>query len=217
MYGALNSFTEAKAHEFILSSLRDSSNQEHAVIWNALADTMTVDEVKEALKITASGGTDCASTAAALVHYGSKPETAGEIARQIEELIRDRDDRSRLALVTVLAGMDKSVAGFLATYARDNNPEIRAKALEGLARDPSSSAMAIEALREDSNEQVKIACIRAFAGSPNDVALTEIIKLLKHPTLKNPAHDTLVSTAGRDVGWDIIKWQIWLASRNKPK
>jgi hypothetical protein len=168
------------------------------------------------VQITADGGPDCFLAGAALAIYASTPEKAAPLAQRFDQLIREKDDLGRLSITRALAAMDASVAGSLTVPARDTNPDIRAAALTGMARNSSTYSMVLEALRTDPSPVVKGACLRAFAANPREEALPNVVGFLNDRDLKYPAHAALVAITGRDFGTAIVKWQAFLAMRKHP-
>jgi hypothetical protein len=217
IYRALASFGAPKAHEFVWSALRNPNNAANSVIWPAVGDVMTESDAKEALQITGAGGPDCFLAGAALAKYASIPQKAEPLVKEIEWLMRDKDDRGRLSLATALAAMDESVMPALVLSARDTNQDVRAVAVAGLARNASTCSITIQALRTDSSPVVKNACAQAFALHPRGEALQDMIKLLTNPEVGSTAHETLVRIAGVDFGMNVPKWQTWLASHKAAK
>lgn len=219
MFSALASFDDPKARAYVAASIEKSEFITRNEIWAAVGKNMNAAQADLALKAISAGGQDCFAAAKALAQYGATFENASPLVPRMQPLLSSLKDNARLALVKAVAGMDSAVAGNLLTFVTfEQDPAVRAAALAGLAHCPNQQGMAISAFRNEQNTTVKLAMLGAFAESPCDAILPDMVILLNDPVYGRLAREVLTAAnKGHDRGAHDFDWVDWLKERNAPK
>jgi len=216
MLQALASLDDPTAREYMLSAMKGGKKAlRRDDVWEVLGAGMDQAQLECAFQTVTGGGPEASLAAKALGRYGSARDKAGPLAQRIQQTLYQASGKGKLALVQALAAMHPDAAGStLAFQATDQDPEIRAAALSGLARDPLYVNSVVEALRQDKVPAVRLACARALAENPSELALPEFIAQLNDSQLRPIAHHALVmANKGGDLGTQDFVWRDWLAGR----
>jgi hypothetical protein len=212
---ALASLDDPAAREYLLAAMKGTKRLSGRELWEPLGPNMDAAQVDCALQLTAAGKGDAMLAAQALGRYAQGSEKSAEVAARVEPLLGTKTGAAKAALVTALAGMDPAVtANTLAFQARDDDPEVRAAALSGLARNPAYVSSVQSALQGEENVKVRVCCAGALADNPSPEVLPLLIELLNDPATRGSAHRGLVrANAGTDLGIRDFVWRAWLQER----
>lgn len=215
LFRALAGLDDPKARAYVLASLQGKTVVKPPLAWNEVGAGMDEAQVKHAVETVLGGGPESSLAAAALGRYGSTPEKAAPLVQRLQPLLEGKKGPAKVALVQALAGMEPMAAGgALTVLVADEDAQVRAAALAGLARHQLYSGMAVTALRNDRDPRVRLACARALAENPSEMVLPDLVNMLGDPQLHDIGRRALVlANKGRDLGRYEFVWRDWLEAR----